>query len=69
LLSLSFLHSLSQIRSKFSEIYGLSPDALRFEFDGERLGPEDTPDSLEMSDDDLIDVKVRCCVGVILVCL
>jgi hypothetical protein len=57
-----------QIRVKFAEIYGLPQEALKFEVDGNKLGYEDTPESLELNDDDLIDVKVRgdiCCLFVV----
>ncbi|CAG8743365.1 9470_t:CDS:2, partial [Acaulospora colombiana] len=35
---------------------GKSMEYLRFLYDGNRIQPEDTPASLEMEDDDRIDV-------------
>ena len=32
---------------------------VRFMVDGERVEPEDTPDGLQMENDDLIDVSVE----------
>ena len=43
---------------KFAEIYGIHANKLTFEFDGEKLSNTDTPDSCDMEDEYMIDVKV-----------
>ena len=47
-----------QMRLKFAEIYGIHANKLTFEFDGEKLSNTDTPDSCDMEDEYMIDVKV-----------
>ncbi|POG81403.1 hypothetical protein GLOIN_2v1868195 [Rhizophagus irregularis DAOM 181602=DAOM 197198] len=46
---------LKKLMESHSEINGLSPATLRFLFDGCRIHYDDTPDFLEMEDDDIID--------------
>lgn len=48
------------MRYKFADIYGLQPAKLRFEFDGDVLAWTDTPESCDMEDEYMIDIKVRC---------
>jgi hypothetical protein len=46
-------------KTKFAPIYGLSvADMLSFQFDGERIEDEATPEGLEMNDDDMLEVRV-----------
>ncbi len=48
------------MRSKWVEVYGLPTGMMpKFIFDGQALEWKDTPDSLEMEDDDIVEVKVR----------
>ena len=53
-----------QVRAKFAEIYGLTAAGgvgvagVRFEFDGDGVRDSDTPATLGMEDDNMIDVKV-----------
>lgn len=35
---------------------GLVPGSVRFTFDGNRINNDNTPDELDMADDDVIDV-------------
>ena len=45
--------------AKFAELCKLGDNALRFLFDGERINPDHTPESLEMEDGDTIDAFVE----------
>ena len=49
---------LKKLRDKFCEIYGVSMHQVNIEFDGEEIGDNDTPEGLDMEDDDLIDCSV-----------
>ena len=48
----------SQLKAKFANIYGLKQSDLTFKFDGSTIDDEDSPESLDLEDDDLIHVKV-----------
>ena len=46
---------------KFATFYGLEgQDVLAFHFDGEKIAREETPNSLETEDGDLIEAKCEC---------
>jgi hypothetical protein len=47
-----------QIRSKFADIYGLEIGHVKMEFDGDKIQDGDTADSLEIEDDNIVDVQV-----------
>ena len=47
------------MKEKFSEVYKVSVKSIRFSFDGDIIKDSDTPSSLGLEDDDLIDAKVR----------
>lgn len=49
-----------QLTRRLDKYYGLSPGLLSLVFDGDKLTPDQTPQSLDMEegDDVLIDVKV-----------
>ena len=46
------------MRERFADTYGLKPGDVRFEFDGDTVTDRDTPKSLGMEDDNMIDAKV-----------
>ena len=47
------------IKGKFAHFYGLQlRDVTHFNIDGEHIGDDETPESLDMEDDDLIDATV-----------
>lgn len=50
---------LKKLMDAYSKRQGLSPASVRFVFDGDRLNGNETPDSLEMADQDTIDVLVE----------
>ena len=51
---------LSALMNFYTQKHGACPEAARFGFDGNRLRPDDTPESLEMVDDDVIDYWQAC---------
>lgn len=46
------------MRARFIEVYGLPVESVKFVFDGEAVEWDATPESLEMEDDDIVEVKV-----------
>ena len=50
---------LGKLMRAFSARQGISMNAVRFLFDGQRLGTQQTPDELEMEEGDVIDVMVE----------
>ncbi|KAH7732154.1 CRE-SMO-1 protein [Aphelenchoides avenae] len=48
--------SMGKLKKSYAERTGVSVNTLRFLFDGRRINDEDTPKSLEMEDDDVIEV-------------
>ena len=51
---------LSALMAFYTTKHAACPEAARFCFDGNRLRPDDTPESLEMVDDDVIDYWQAC---------
>ncbi|KAF2873322.1 ubiquitin-related domain-containing protein [Massariosphaeria phaeospora] len=47
---------LKKLMDAFCERQGKSPASVRFLFDGQRVGPTDNPDSLDMQDGDTLEV-------------
>jgi len=47
---------LEKLMKAFCERQGKKPESCRFLFDGTRVTPEDTPDTLEMQDGDTLEV-------------
>ncbi|RAH48192.1 SUMO family protein SMT3 [Aspergillus brunneoviolaceus CBS 621.78] len=47
---------LKKLMDAFCERQGKQPSTVRFLFDGTRVRPEDTPDTLEMADGDTLEV-------------
>ena len=47
---------MAKLKNSFAERARLEPGRLRFVYDGKRIQDTDTPESLEMDNDDLIDV-------------
>ena len=54
-------NTFEKLRAQVCKAYKLdpSPNKTVFTFDGEALTARDTPQSLDMDDDDIIDVRVR----------
>jgi len=50
---------MSKLKGAYAQRVGKDVQTIRFLYDGERLGEEDTPASLEMQDGDTIDVMVE----------
>ncbi|KZF26321.1 ubiquitin-like protein-like protein SMT3 [Xylona heveae TC161] len=48
--------ALKKLMDAFCERQGKAPNTVRFLFDGTRVQPADTPDSLEMQDGDTLEV-------------
>jgi len=48
--------ALKKLMDAFCERQGKSPSSVRFLFDGNRVQPTDSPDSLDMSDGDCLEV-------------
>lgn len=46
------------MRQKFAEVYGVPIDEIKFLFDGEVVKDSDTPTTLDMEQDNMIDAKV-----------
>ena len=53
------------MRKKFAEIYGVNLSDFKMKFDGSIVKDSETPEDLDMTDEDMIDVEVgrrfRCC--------
>jgi len=47
---------LSKLMNAFCERQGKNVQSCRFLFDGQRVGPQDTPDTLDMVDGDTLEV-------------
>ncbi|KXT17880.1 hypothetical protein AC579_5924 [Pseudocercospora musae] len=47
---------LKKLMDAFCERQGRSPQSVRFLFDGQRVNPTDSPDTLEMTDGDSLEV-------------
>ena len=52
------MHGHGQLRAKFGEVYDLPPASFQLTFDGDPIADDETPESLDMEDDNIIDVKV-----------
>jgi len=50
---------MEKIFSAYATRKGISKDQIRFQLDGERVGPEQTPKMLELEDGDQIDCVVE----------
>jgi hypothetical protein len=50
---------LSKLQGAYANKVGKDVQSIRFLYDGERISEEDTPASLEMEDNDTIDVMVE----------
>jgi len=50
---------LSKVMAAYSSRNGLDKSSIRFTFDGTRINDNDTPDSLEMENEDVIDAMVE----------
>ncbi|CEF68765.1 Small ubiquitin-related modifier 1 [Strongyloides ratti] len=48
--------TMSKLKKTYADRMGVSPNSLRFLFDGKRIENTDTPKSLEMDQDDVIEV-------------
>uniref|UniRef100_A0A915M7E0 Small ubiquitin-related modifier n=1 Tax=Meloidogyne javanica TaxID=6303 RepID=A0A915M7E0_MELJA len=48
--------SMGKLKKAYAERTGVAVNALRFLFDGRRVNDDDTPKSLEMEEDDVIEV-------------
>ncbi|KAL8970564.1 MAG: hypothetical protein Q9197_003750 [Variospora fuerteventurae] len=48
--------ALKKLMDAFCDRQGKNPNSVRFFFDGTRVNPTDSPDSLEMSDGDMLEV-------------
>uniref|UniRef100_A0A914PAH8 Small ubiquitin-related modifier n=1 Tax=Panagrolaimus davidi TaxID=227884 RepID=A0A914PAH8_9BILA len=48
--------SMAKLKKSYAERTGVNINSLRFLFDGRRIGDEDTPKTLEMEEDDVIEV-------------
>jgi len=56
--SFLFVFSFFQLRQKFAEVYGVPISEIKFLFDGEVVKDSDTPVTLDMEQDNMIDAKV-----------
>lgn len=50
--------AMRKVKKSYADHKNISVDSLRFLFDGRRICDEDTPESLEMTDEDVIEVFV-----------
>nr|GAT47272.1 predicted protein [Mycena chlorophos] len=57
---------LSKLQGAYASKVGKDVGSIRFLYDGERINDDDTPNSLEMEDNDTIDVMVEQIGGVVL---
>jgi len=48
--------ALKKLMDAFCERQGKAPNSVRFLFDGSRVNPTDSPDTLEMTDGDTLEV-------------
>lgn len=48
--------SMGKLKKSYADRTGVAVNTLRFLFDGRRINDEDTPKSLEMEEDDVIEV-------------
>jgi len=48
--------TMGKLKKSYAERTGVNVNTLRFLFDGRRINDEDTPKSLEMEEDDVIEV-------------
>ncbi|PAV77732.1 hypothetical protein WR25_16377 [Diploscapter pachys] len=48
--------SMAKLKKSYAERTGVSVSSLRFLFDGRRINDDDTPKTLEMEEDDVIEV-------------
>ncbi|KAI9205777.1 ubiquitin-related domain-containing protein [Polychytrium aggregatum] len=48
---------LKKLMDTYTSKTGKAPNSIRFSYDGTRISPEDTPESLEMEDGDQIQVQ------------
>jgi small ubiquitin-related modifier len=48
--------SMAKLKKSYAERTGVNINSLRFLFDGRRIGDEDTPKTLEMEEEDVIEV-------------
>ncbi|CAJ0569916.1 unnamed protein product, partial [Mesorhabditis spiculigera] len=48
--------SMAKLKKSYAERTGTAVNSLRFLFDGRRINDEDTPKSMEMENDDVIEV-------------
>lgn len=48
-----------KISKAYCDKKGISSASVRFLFDGQRLNPDDTPEKLQMEDDDVIDALLE----------
>uniref|UniRef100_A0A914C732 Small ubiquitin-related modifier n=1 Tax=Acrobeloides nanus TaxID=290746 RepID=A0A914C732_9BILA len=48
--------SMGKLKKSYAERTGVNVGSLRFLFDGRRINDEDTPKTLEMEEDDVIEV-------------
>uniref|UniRef100_A0A0N4ZVE1 Small ubiquitin-related modifier n=1 Tax=Parastrongyloides trichosuri TaxID=131310 RepID=A0A0N4ZVE1_PARTI len=48
--------TMQKLKKTYADRMGVSPQSLRFLFDGKRIENSDTPKSLEMDQDDVIEV-------------
>ncbi|OLL25600.1 Ubiquitin-like protein pmt3/smt3 [Neolecta irregularis DAH-3] len=49
---------MKKLMNAYCQKQGKALDSVRFIADGTRINPEDTPDSLELEEDDMIQVEV-----------
>ena len=47
---------MGKLKKSYADRVGVAPTSLRFLFDGRRINEEDSPKSLEMENDDVIEV-------------
>lgn len=55
---------LTKLMSAYCDRQALSPNSVRFLFDGQRLKDQDTPDALNMLDNDIIDCVLQQTVSI-----
>jgi len=48
--------SMAKLKRSYADRIGAAPNSLRFLFDGRRINDDDTPKSMEMENDDVIEV-------------
>ncbi len=50
---------MSKVIQTYAQRKGIDPTTLRFLVDGERVKPDDTPGSLDLDDQDQVDVMLE----------